>query len=70
MDKSIEGDFHITFKEDFEQFALGLTKTFKDFHDMLFKWAKDHKIPMYIFRFEDYLTDKEPVLNEIFSFLL
>lgn len=56
--RQVDGDYHVEFKEEFEKFAMKVTKNFKEYYEQLIKTCKDKNIPLYFIRYEDMLTNK------------
>ena len=62
-------EFHKEFPEWWAEFAKAVAEHMRYNHDEIVNnFAK--QIPTYIVRYEDLLTDPEPILDELFRFLL
>lgn len=57
-------------KEYWDKFFESDVKMWLEWHDYWMEKVKTSKIPIYFFRFEDLLLDPEPILKDIFRFVL
>ena len=60
---------HEEFPSWWDEWARTVAKYIQQNHDFVVNTLSE-KIPTYIFRYEDLVTDPEPVLNECFRFIL
>ena len=57
-------------KEFWDHFYDTDVKCWVDWHDFWLKKAREQSIPVYFFRFEDLLITPQPVLKDMFKFIL
>ena len=58
------------FKESWERLVKRELQIWIDHHRWWLEKAKELKMPLHFFRFEDVLTDPKQVLEETFAFML
>ena len=58
------------FKPFWEKFFADDLRCFVMYHDYWIKKARESNIPVYFFRFEELLITPEPVLKDMFRFIL
>lgn len=66
----IKQDFHIEFKEAWEKLVKQELDIWIGHHRWWLEKAKEMKMPLLFFRFEDVLMDSKQVLEEVFTFML
>lgn len=68
---TVKGDFlgdHL--RKYWQGWVIDECKTYRKWHDYWLNVAREGKIPVYFFRFEDVLKNKQHELNELMRFIL
>ena len=53
-----------------EGLVKGHAKLMREFYDFVFKTYRANKVPIYFIKYEEFLSDTETVLKDLYSFLL